>query len=169
MYIKFEFMKKVFLFICLLAASVAAHAQFEKGKWVLNPSITGLGLIHDTGSDKTSFGMEVKGGAFLLDNVALLISGGANWNENEGTRDRYTLGVGGRYYFSKIGIFLGGNVNVNRYNYEGGHDETDFSAGLEAGYAFFLSRTVTLEPSFFWDVDDDRSKFGLKVGFGFYF
>lgn len=52
------------LLVCLLVASVAARAQFEKGKWVVNPSLTGLELSHDTGTDKTSFGLEVKGGAF---------------------------------------------------------------------------------------------------------
>jgi hypothetical protein len=48
-------------------------------------------------------------------------------------------------------------------------DDTKFSFGLEAGYAFFLTRTVTIEPAAYWNVNSDRSKFGLKVGFGFYF
>ena len=63
-------MKKLALFVCLLVVTVAAQAQFEKGKWILNPSITGLEFSHDTGTDKTSFGLEAKGGAFLLDNIA---------------------------------------------------------------------------------------------------
>ena len=66
-------MKKLALLVCLLVATVAAQAQFEKGKWILNPSISGLGLSHNTETDKTSFGIEAKGGAFLLDNVALLM------------------------------------------------------------------------------------------------
>ena len=61
-------MKKLALLVCLLVATVAAQAQFEKGKWILNPSISGLGLSHNTETDKTSFGIEAKGGAFLLDN-----------------------------------------------------------------------------------------------------
>ena len=40
---------------------------------------------------------------------------------------------------------------------------------MEAGYAFFLSRTVTIEPAAYWNVNGDRSKFGVKVGFGLYF
>ena len=71
-------MKKLALLVCLLVATVAAQAQFEKGKWILNPSISGLGLSHNTETDKTSFGIEAKGGAFLLDNVALLIYGAQN-------------------------------------------------------------------------------------------
>ena len=45
-------MKKLALFVCLLVVTVAAQAQFEKGKWILNPSITGLEFSHDTGTDK---------------------------------------------------------------------------------------------------------------------
>lgn len=29
-------MKKLALFVCLLVVTVAAQAQFEKGKWILN-------------------------------------------------------------------------------------------------------------------------------------
>ena len=149
-------MKKLALFVCLLVVTVAAQAQFEKGKWILNPSIT-------------SFGLEAKGGAFLLDNIALLVHAGAAWNTGGSDLDVYTLGVGGRYYFDKIGVYLGADVNVDRWDWGHDLDDTKFSFGLEAGYAFFLTRTVTIEPAAYWNVNSDRSKFGLKVGFGFYF
>lgn len=161
-------MKKLTLIFCLLVVAVAAQAQFEKGKWIVNPSITGLGLSHDTGTDKTSFGLEAKGGAFLLDNVALLVHAGAAWNNNGSDTDVYRLGVGGRYYFSQTGIYLGADFNLDRWDW-GGSDDTKFSFGAEAGYAFFLTKTVTLEPAVYWNINDDRSVFGLKIGFGFYF
>ncbi len=162
-------MKKILLFACMLTFAMASKAQFEKGKWFVSPSVTGLELSHDTKSGKTSFGLEAKGGAFLMDNVALLLNAGVNWNYSGSDLDVYTLGVGGRYYFDKVGVFLGANVNVNRWDWGHGIDDTKYSFGLEAGYAFFLSRTVTLEPAAYWDVNSDRSRFGLKVGFGFYF
>ena len=99
----------------------------------------------------------------------MLLNAGVNWNYSGSDLDVYTLGVGGRYYFDKVGVFLGANVNVNRRDWGHGIDDTKYSFGLEAGYAFFLSRTVTLEPAAYWDVNSDRSRFGLKVGFGFYF
>ena len=40
---------------------------------------------------------------------------------------------------------------------------------VSATAAYFLSRTVTIEPAVYWDINKDRSEFGLKVGFGFYF
>lgn len=161
-------MKKFLLLICLLVSAVSAQAQFEKGKWVVNPSVTGLGLSYDTGTKKASFGLDVNGGAFVADNLALLIRGGLGWNENGGDTDVYYLGVGGRYYFSQVGVYLGANVNVDRWDW-GEHSDTKFSFGMEAGYAFFLSKTVTLEPAVFWNINGDRSKFGLKLGFGLYF
>lgn len=161
-------MKKLALLVCLLVVTVAAQAQFEKGKWIVNPSVTGLDLSHDTGTDKTSFGFQAKGGAFLIDNVALLVNAGASWNYSGSDVDVYTVGVGGRYYFDKVGIYLGADVNLDRWDW-GVDDDTKFSFGLEAGYAFFLSRTVAIEPAAYWNINDDRSKFGVKVGFGFYF
>lgn len=155
--------------VCLLAVAGTARAQFEKGKWVVNPSVTGLGFSYDTQLDRASFGFDVNGGAFLLDNVALLIRGGLNWNEGGSDLDVYSLGVGGRYYIEQVGIYMGANVNVDRYDYGRGADHTKFSLGLEAGYAFFVSRTVTLEPAVYWNVNGDRSKIGVKLGFGFYF
>ena len=116
-------MKKLVLLICLLASVVSAQAQFEKGKWVVNPSLTGAGLSYDTGLDKASFGLDVNGGAFVADNLALLIRGGLGWNENGGDTDVYYLGVGGRYYFSQVGIYLGANVNVDRLD-RGNHSDT---------------------------------------------
>lgn len=161
-------MKKLVLSICLLVVTLAAQAQFEKGKWIVNPSITGLELSHDTGTDRTSLGFEAKGGAFLMDNVALLVNAGASWNKGGLDMDIYTLGVGGRYYLSSVGVYLGAGLNIDRW-YSKELDDTKLSFGLEAGYAFFLSRTVTIEPAAYWNINSDRSKFGLKVGFGFYF
>lgn len=161
-------MKKIALVVCLLVVTVAAQAQFEKGKWFVNPSITGLGLSHNTETDKTSLGFEAKGGAFVLDNVALLINAGAAWNYSGSDLDVYTLGVGGRYYFEKIGLFLGAGVNINRIDW-GGSDDTMYSLNTEVGYAFFLSKTVTIEPAVYWNLNEGYSDLGLRIGFGFYF
>lgn len=154
------------LMFSLLLITLAAQAQFEKGKWFVNPSVTGLNLSYNTGTDNTSFGFDAHVGAFLVDNTALLVRTGAQWNG--GATDVYKLGVGGRYYFDTIGMYLGINVNINRYDGQGS-DKVRVGCGAEAGYAFFLSHTVTIEPAVYWDLNKDRSELGLKVGFGFYF
>ena len=48
-------MKKLALAICLLVVSIAAQAQFEKGKMILNPSVTGLDFSYSK-NDKAKFG-----------------------------------------------------------------------------------------------------------------
>ena len=44
--------------------------------------------------------------------------------------------------------------------------------GIEVGYAFFVSKTVTIEPAIYYDQSfknhSDYSKIGLRVGFGIY-
>lgn len=162
-------MKKFALVLCLLVASLAAQAQFEKGKWVVNPSLTGLDFSYSK-SQKVHFGIQAQGGTFLVDNVALLVTAGADWNKH--VADIYTLGVGGRYYFDKCGVYLGAGLKMNHYSWEDAGNTTDFALGLEAGYAFFITRTITIEPAVYYDLsfkDSDYSKFGIKLGFGFYF
>lgn len=161
-------MKKIALIICLLVASLAAKAQFEQGKWILNPSLTGLDFSYSKG-EKLQFGVGAQAGTFLVDGVALMIEAGADWSKPV---DLYTLGVGGRFYFNKTGIYLGGGLDLNRARWKGGDHSTNWGLGVEAGYAYFLSRTVTIEPAVYykWRFNNsDLSKFGVKVGFGFYF
>ncbi len=159
-------MKRFLLALCLLVGATVAQAQFEKGKWFVNPSITGLNLSYNTDTDKANFGLEANGGAFVADNFALLLNVGANWVG--GGDDTYKVGVGGRYYFDTVGVYLGANVNLKHWNLVEAN-RTRFGFGAEAGYAFFLSKTVTIEPAIYWDINKDRSELGLKVGFGFYF
>ena len=166
---KHNIMKRVLLVVCLLAFAALSKAQFEKGKWFVSPSLTGFELSHDTDLGKTSLGLQAKGGTFVMDNLALLINAGVNWNYEGSDLDTYSLGVGGRYYFDQVGVFTGANINMDRWYWAKDNHSTKVSLGLEAGYAFFLSRTVTIEPSVYWNINDDRSKLGLTVGFGFYF
>lgn len=77
-------------------------------------SITGLDLSYDTGAKKASFGLEAKGGAFLVDNLALLVHAGVSWNRGGSDVDVYTMGVGKVAYLDKVGVFLGADVNVDR-------------------------------------------------------
>ena len=161
-------MKKWMFISCLLLLSIGARAQFEQGKWLVNPSITGLNLSYNS-LEKTTFGFKAQGGAFLIDNVALLVKLGANWTN---AVDTYTVGVGGRYYFDSTGVYVGSGLNMNRWDVDGGNATTNFSLEVEAGYAFFITKTVTIEPAVYYDLsfkDSDYSRFGLKVGFGIYF
>lgn len=161
-------MKKLVVSLCLLVASLAAQAQFEQGKWIVNPSLTGLNLSYSK-AEKTQFGFQAQGGNFLVDNVALMVTAGAEWSD---LVDAYTLGVGGRYYLEDNGVYLGGGLKMKRFDWDLGGSNTDYALNLEAGYVYFITKTITIEPAVYYDLsfkDSDWSKFGLKVGFGLYF
>lgn len=109
-------MKKLVLVVCLLVASLAARAQFEQGKWIINPSLTGLNFSYSN-SEKAQFGIGAKAGAFLAEGIALMVEASADWSK---PIDVYTIGTGTRFYFNKTGVFLGAGLDLNRYRMKGG-------------------------------------------------
>ncbi len=160
-------MKKLVVMVCLLAITVGVRAQFEKGKWLINTSLTEASLSYSKAED-FHLGIMGQGGTFVADNFAVMATVGADWKK---AGDTYTLGMGGRYYFDLIGVYVGGGLKVKRWD-GGGQKYTDLAWYSEAGYAFFLSRSVTIEPAIYYDLsfkDNDYSRFGVKVGFSFYF
>ena len=160
-------MKKLVLAVCLLVASLTAQAQFEKGTTIINPSISGLDFSYDK-NDKAKFGLGIQAGTFFADGLALLVNGGLDWSQ---PIKEYSLGTGVRVYFNKTGIYIGGGADWNRITGDAIARRTDWGVGIEAGYAFFLSRSVTLEPAVYykWRFNDsDSSRFGIKLGFGIY-
>lgn len=160
-------MKKFILILCLLCLTMAAKAQFEQGKWIVNPSLTGLNLSDSEISGK-NIGVGGQVGAFLLDNAALMVGVGAQWTD---PIDVYYTNVGARYYFSTTGVYLGAGLKLNKWK-SYGSSFTNYSSYAELGYAFFITRTITIEPVVFYDLsfkNSDYSELGFKVGFGIYF
>ncbi|NDV58115.1 hypothetical protein [Bacteroides sp. 519] len=159
-------MKKSLLllaFLGLAMSSVAQSKPFGEGKWFINPSITGLDLSYSKDT-KMKLGVDLEAGAFLIDNFALLVGVGAEARDNY---HRYSAGVGGRYYFNN-GLYVGAGFDVNKEK----SLDTYFNVNAQVGYAFFLTRNITLEPAVYCKLntdDGDLSKFGLKIGFGLYF
>lgn len=81
--------------------------------------------------------------------------------------DKYTVGVGGRYYIQQNGIYLGVNCKMLHAD----HNYNDLMPGAEVGYAFYINRSVTIEPAVYYDhsfKNSDYSTVGLKVGIGIY-
>ena len=153
----------------LLVAGLQAHAQFEKETWYLNTSLTGLDLSHSK-YEGTSFGIALGGGAFVADNVAVLLQFRGHYLEKGA--DETSFGAGGRYYFSNCGVYGGlGMFYKHLSNGEWKKNLTGITP--EVGYAFFLNGTITVEPAVYYDISLDHcadySKLGFKIGFGFYF
>lgn len=158
-------MKKYVMLLLVMLGTLTASAQFEKGKTYIGASLSGLDLSYN-GSKELSLGVQGKAGYLVDENLMLLGEAGYE-HAGRGLGHNFTAGVGGRYYITQNGIFLGANckyVHARSYN--------DLMPGVEVGYAFFLSHTVTIEPSIYYQQSfkdhSDYSTIGLKVGFGIY-
>lgn len=160
-------MKKLFAILAVAFMPLLAHAQFEQGKLYAGASLTGLNLSY-SGADKFNIGLQGQGGIFAADNVLLYGQVGWNHSGDNMKNDQVELGAGGRYYILQNGIFLGANVKYAHA--AGGYN--DVMPGVEVGYAFFISRTVTIEPSIYYQQSfkdhSDYSKVGFRLGFGIY-
>ncbi|HEY9551477.1 MAG TPA: outer membrane beta-barrel protein [Prevotella sp.] len=159
--------KRIAFILAALIVAVAAHAQFEKDKVYIGGSLTGLNLSYN-GMNKLNLGVQAVGGYMLDDNLMLLGQVGYEHNGNDGMPDKLSVGVGGRYYIEQNGIFLGVNARLIHAN----HNYNDFMPGVEVGYAFFVSRTVTIEPALYYYQSfkdhSDYSTIGLRIGVGIY-
>lgn len=160
-------MKKTIMLLAALFMTLTASAQFEKDKMYVGASLTGLDLNY-SGIGELSLGVQAKAGYLLADNLMVLAEAAYNHEGKSDAGDLLSCGVGGRYYITQNGIFLGANCkfvhNFKNYN--------DVMPGLEVGYAFFISRTVTIEPSIYYQQSfkshSDYSTIGLKLGLGVY-
>lgn len=165
-------MKKILMtMLCGLMMSVTAQAQttvsetpFAKGKIYGAASLSGLGLSYNKDQD-WHFGLHGKGGYFIEDNW--MLTGNLGYDFRKAGYNSFSAGAGIRYYIVQNGLFLGAGAN---YCHEHGYD--DFMPTIQLGYAFFLNRTVTIEPEIYYNQSlkshSDYSGFGIRVGIGFY-
>ena len=155
-------MKKVFLFLVVLVASLSAHAQFEQGKGYLGASLSSIDISSQ--AKQFHFGLNAKAGYLFADN--LMATAQVGYNHLEDTNDVLTLGAGARYYIVQNGLYLGASL---KYHHTKGYN--DLLPGVQLGYAFFVSRTVTIEPELYMDFSTkqfENSAYGLGVGIGIY-
>lgn len=160
-------MKKVLIMLAMLTMTIAANAQFEKGKTFLGANFTGLDLNY-SGAKKLSFGINAVAGKFVQDNWLVDAQVGYDHKGGDVSTNAVNIGVGGRYYIIQNGLFLGANA---KYAYIT-HFGSDLKPAIEVGYAFFISREVTIEPSLYYEHScwhhSNLSTVGLKVGISLY-
>ncbi len=155
-------MKKITLFLMAMVFTLTANAQFEKGKGYLGASLSGF----DISSQAKQFhiGLNAKAGYLFADNLMATVQLGYNHWEN--SADDLLLGAGARYYIVQNGLYLGASLK-----YKHSDDYNDVLPGVQLGYAFFVSRTVTIEPELYMDFSTkkfENSCYGLGIGIGVY-
>lgn len=160
-------MKKTIMLLAALFVTLTASAQFEMGKKYIGASLTGLDLNY-SGIGNLSLGLEAKAGYMFSDDLSVYAEAAYNHQGKSDAGDFLSAGAGGRYYITQNGIFLGANCKfIHAF-----HSYNDIMPGLEVGYAYFVSRTVTIEPSIYYQQSfkshSDYSTIGFKIGFGIY-
>lgn len=160
-------MKKVLLSMLLAFMGVTgAFAQFEAGKMYLGADLQGIGLSYSE-YNKFHIGVDGHAGYMVEDNWMLLADVGFNYEKSDA--QQVTLGGAGRFYFQQNGIFL----QLGAHYLHEAKSFNDFIITPEIGYCFFLNGHIAIEPSVYWDMSitnfSRKSKFGLKVGLGWYF
>lgn len=167
-------MKKILISFVALMMAMSMNAQkflndsdtpFGQGKFYVAASLSNLNLNYSKATE-WSFGLAAKAGYMFLDNWMVL--GVLDYtNLSSGTAVSTDLGAGARYYFDRIGLYLG---VIAKYAHAKNFD--DFEPEANVGYTFFLNRHCTIEPELFYEhsfKDNDYSGFGLRLGFGYYF
>ena len=160
-------MKKIAFVIVALLMSVAANAQFEKGKGYLGASLSGLDLSSQ--AKHFHFGFDIKAGYLFADNLMGLAQlGYENTVKKDGRYATFLLSAGGRYYIQQNGLYLGVSAIFKHL----GKKCDDFLPSVQVGYSFFVNRTVTIEPEIYYEQSfknhKDYSTIGLRVGIGIY-
>ena len=167
-------MKKIAMMIVALTMTVAAQAQyyyqksttpFHSDKYFIGASLTGLDLNY-CGNEELKIGVQAQLGYMFFDNV--LGYAEVAYNNGGDAPHSTTVGAGGRYYIEQNGLFLGAKVSYVHAN----KSYDDLMPGVEVGYSFFLSRSVTIEPAIYYNQSfknhSDYSNIGFKVGFVIY-
>lgn len=155
-------MKKIALFVVALVMSVAANAQFDQGKGYLGASLSGFDMSSQ--AKKFHIGFDAKMGYMFADNLMALAEFG--YDKTEDTPYTLSTGAGARYYIIQNGLYLGAGLKYKHFE-----NFNDLVPNIHLGYAFFLSRTVTIEPELYFDFStksSDYSAYGLRIGIGIY-
>ena len=164
-------MKKLAMTVVALVMAISANAQylndpqnvFYEGKWYIGASASGLDLSWHK-STEMSLNVDAKAGYFFTDDW--MITGTLGYNAQTDCSSSIKVGAGIRYYFESCGIYVGALCN---YLHRGGDD---FRPELNVGYAYFLSRHITIEPEAYYEYSTEshgNRGFGVRVGFGLYF
>lgn len=160
-------MKKLFLAIVLAAISTTgAFAQFEKGKIYGGASVSGFDMSYSE-TTKFSLGVDAALGKMIAQDWLIIAELGYQYHNSE--TQTFSVGAKGRYYIEQNGIFLSLGAKFQHMF----KDYNDFFLTPEVGYCWFLNHNVMLEPSVYYNMSlsdfGDKSRFGVKIGIGFFF
>lgn len=157
--------------VCALMTT-GAFAQISKGTIMAGASsnINYTSTSYDGFDDnENTFNLDLKGGYFVIDNLAFGLNIGYNKYSFGDAIDVSTtmFGIFGRYYYNGA-IFAGVGYNSTKVE---DSDAVNFLP-IEVGYAAFITDDIAVEPSLSYHLgmgDVDANMFMFNVGFSIYF
>ena len=163
--------KSFFVAIAVMAFGFAnAQEQIAKGKWLIETNTGfGVGNIGGTSSalwitdGQTSWNIGVEGGYFIVDRLAVKV--GLGYGDN-GKDNSFSCKIGGKYYvLNKFPVEVS-YTGQTLENYP-----TISYLGLQGGYAWFVSKNISIEPGVRYNIglNDYKDVFQFNVGFALHF
>ncbi len=154
--------------MAFILSSVTSFAQFEQGKKHLSANLSGLNLSYN-GTDNWNFDLQAFGGYMFEDNW--MVTANAGFAHKDNSANALIFGAGLRYYVSANGLFVGAGANFTHRGYDD-VKVNDLEPNVHIGYAFFVSKDITIEPSFYYNQSlknhRDYSEVGFRIGIGIY-
>jgi len=154
---------KKFLFIAafIVAGIINAHAQTEKGTWLMGGDVT-----FQTSDGNNVFIARPNFGYFVARNFAvggqltILAQDGYNsWAVGPFVRGYFAGNEKGKFY-GQLGLNVGGASGT----------DTEVGFGIGAGYAFFLNQSIAINLGLNYDkTGDSEGIFGIGAGFQIHF
>jgi len=156
-------MKKLFVVIVLALSVSAVSAQIGKGTFLVGAS-SNIGynnLSPDDASGYTILNVNLKGGYFLINNLALGLNVGYTKIDDY---SETSIGAFGRYYIA--GKFFAG-AGFTSIKPDDGDSVTEIP--IELGFAGFVTENIAIEPAVSYSKGDGYERFGLNLGLTLYF
>lgn len=169
-------MKRVLLTAFAALTVFAASAQIEQGTWLIGGSSNlGFTSFNEDAGDYSQFNIDVKGGYFVIENLAVGLNLGYSSVDlgDFGKETDTGFGVFTRYYFNgKIFGGVGFNSVTAKFESDLGDSESTISViPIEVGYAAFIGKVVAIEPALNYSIyggDGEGASFGVNIGISVY-
>lgn len=145
--------------------------QTDKGSWLIEANTgfgeasggsTGFHLTNIDGETFWNIGLDF--GYFVMDDLAIKV--GLGYGDNSVSDGRFGWKFGGKYYiigFIPVGLDLNGSA---------GDNYSPMFLGLQGGYAWFITDSVSVEPGLRYGFgmnedagDGDFNPFSFNIGF----
>jgi hypothetical protein len=183
-------MKKIILTVAAVFVLSFANAQDKKdsdggqtskGKWLIEAN-TGNAMLGNTGfyfasSDGNSqYNLGLDGGYFIMDDLALkagLGFGGVS-ADGGGSASAFSYRLGAKYYVKSMIPVTVDLTGASGDAVENAAGETPMWLGLGAGYAWFVSDNISIEPGLRYNLSlndkyTDKGILQFNIGFALHF